>query len=467
MRLSMISAALASDVVTLTDASFNEFIDNNKMVLVKFYAPWCGHCKSLAPEYELAATELKGKVPLADVDATVEKEVAKKYEVNGYPTLKWFVDGEATDYGGGRDKAKIVEWIQAMSGPAVVTVTAEARELEMKEPSKKPFVTLHKKDLAEFYSKFANKKRADARFLHVESDENKITMQHQGEEVQELKEMDADKLEEFFNKNKSPLVGELNGNTYADYVAGTNGLIWFLFKHDEGKLQEAKTENFKLMKKTALKFKGIFSITYTDTVEFASAIDGMLGVKEFPAVAIQKKAGGKQKFVYDGEMDADKIIQYIQDVHDGKIVAKLKSEPIPEEQGDVTVVVGDTLMEIVYSKTQDVLFEVYAPWCGHCKKLEPEYDLLGKKVTTEKLKDLLVIAKMDGVANDSPTDDIEWGGFPTIKFIKAGSTKVESYEAGRTAKDMWAWLRENSSHKEEITKRLTASHDSEEKHDEL
>merc|ERR1712112_67966 len=100
------------------------------------------------------------------------------------------------------------------------------------------------------------------------------------------------------------------------------------------------------------------------------------------------------------------------------------------------------------------LFEVYAPWCGHCKKLEQEYDLLGKKIATEKLGDLLVVAKMDGTANDSPTDDIDWSGFPTIKFVKAGSKKVESYEAGRTAKDMWAWLRENSSHKDEITKRL-------------
>jgi len=79
----------------------------------------------------------------------------------------------------------------------------------------------------------------------------------------------------------------------------------------------------------------------------------------------------------------------------------------------------------------------------------------------------VTIAKMDGTANDSPTDDIDWSGFPTIKFIKAGSKVVSPYEGGRTAKDIWSWIRENSSHKEEITKRLSAKYEAAEKHDEL
>jgi len=193
----------------------------------------------------------------------------------------------------------------------------------------------------------------------------------------------------------------------------------------------------------------------------------MLGVTEFPAIVVQKKAGGKQKFVFPGtEMDADKIIEYIKDVQNDKIVAKLKSEPVPTEQGDVKVVVGDNLMEMCFQENKDVLLEVYAPWCGHCKKLEPEYEKLAKKVTKD-INDFVVIAKMDGTANDSPTDDIDWSGFPTLKYIKAGSKKVEAYEGGRTAKEMWTWIRENSSKKDEITKALSAKHEDEAAHDEL
>ena len=91
----------------LTDANFNEkVLTGHQLWVVEFYAPWCGHCKALAPEWVRASNELEGKFNLGAVDATVHQNVAQRYGVRGYPTIKYFPPGNKDqppeDYQGGR-----------------------------------------------------------------------------------------------------------------------------------------------------------------------------------------------------------------------------------------------------------------------------------------------------------------------------------------------------------------------------
>jgi len=95
------------DVVVLRERNFTDVIEENKYVMVEFYAPWCGHCQALAPEYAAAATQLKDDgvdVVLAKVDATKEHQLARHYDVQGFPTILFFVDGEHKPYNGQRTK---------------------------------------------------------------------------------------------------------------------------------------------------------------------------------------------------------------------------------------------------------------------------------------------------------------------------------------------------------------------------
>ena len=103
------------DVIELTDDNFDKTVFNDEnMWLIAFYAPWCGHCKKLLPEWTSAATQLRGTVKIAKVDATVHQKLAQRYQIQGYPTIKVFAPGKGDkkveEYGGPRDTAGIVKY---------------------------------------------------------------------------------------------------------------------------------------------------------------------------------------------------------------------------------------------------------------------------------------------------------------------------------------------------------------------
>lgn len=111
---------ILADVVTLTASNFDQYVNGESNILVEFYAPWCGHCKNLAPEWKIAGETFQSgdDIVLAALDATEANAIAQKYEVRGYPTIKFFPKGskEPEEYNGGRTAKEIVDWVNKKVG---------------------------------------------------------------------------------------------------------------------------------------------------------------------------------------------------------------------------------------------------------------------------------------------------------------------------------------------------------------
>ncbi|CAN8314466.1 unnamed protein product [Cochlearia groenlandica] len=144
-------------VVVLTEDSFEKEVGKDRGALVEFYAPWCGHCKKLAPEYEkLASSFNKAKsVLIAKVDCDQHKGVCTKYGVSGYPTIQWFPKGslEPQKYEGARNADALTLFVNKEGGTNVKIATIPLRVVVLTPDNFDDIVLDQNKDvLVEFYA---------------------------------------------------------------------------------------------------------------------------------------------------------------------------------------------------------------------------------------------------------------------------------------------------------------------------
>jgi len=170
---------------------------------------------------------------------------------------------------------------------------------------------------------------------------------------------------------------------------------------------------------------------------------GLTLSKDQVAVGIMDSSNAG-KYRMPGDFSADSVASFVKNFVEGKLKSYIKSEAVPaDNSGPVAIVVGDNFKDIVLDDTKDVLIEFYAPWCGHCKKLEPAYNELGADM--QKKYEGVTIAKMDATANDATHPKYTANGYPTIMLAPAGDkSNPIKYEGERDLKSFTSWLKKNA-----------------------
>ncbi|XP_072402081.1 protein disulfide-isomerase A3 [Diabrotica undecimpunctata] len=450
--LFLLGSAKEEDVLDLGDSDFASRIAEHETALVMFYAPWCGHCKRLKPEYAKAAEDLLRNDPpiaLVKVDCTeAGKETCDKNSVSGYPTLKIFRNGELSqDYNGPRDAAGIVKYMQSKVGPSSKELkTSECLKNFLETQKESVVVGFFEKesDLKAAFLKTADKLREKVKFAHTSFkellDAQKVKdglvlfrpahLQNKFEDskVQYSGSADAGSIQTFVNKNLHGLVGHRKPDNKQEFE---NPLFVAYYSVDYAKNPKGTNYWRNRILKVAKEFQERANFAISSNDEFQHELNefGLDYVKGDKPVVGARDAKN-QKFVLK-EFSLEAFEVFVSDVLEGGLEPYLKSEPIPENADEPLKVLVAKNFDQVIDNSKDALIEFYAPWCGHCKKLAPIYEELAEKLKDEDV----VIAKMDATANDVPSN-FEVRGFPTIFWVpKNSKDSPVNYEGGRDVDD--------------------------------
>lgn len=382
----------STDVVHLTESNFDSTLQSESSVLVMFYAPWCGHCKNMKPEYEkAAATMKKEKIPgiLAAVDVTKETALAEKHNVRGFPTIKYFRDGAFMfDTPQLREQSKLVEFMQHPKEPP---------------PAPPPEPAW------------------------------------------------ADILSEVVHLNEDNFKTQLRSKRHA--------LVMF-YAPWCGHCKLAKPEFIAAAEKLKDELRMVFAaVDCTQHQALCSSHD----VKGYPTFKyfMYYNKGGRD---YTGGRKADDFVEFMKSLEEPQLSVNTPTEPsvetVPLEKkiasstdswtdysgGDKVLNVTDSSFEPLTAQHSSLLILFHAPWCKHCRAIKPIFAEAARSMPSE----YGALGACDVTHASELADKLQIQQLPTIKYFRSGQF-VADYLGTRTSSDLIDFVkRQQSGRKEEL-----------------
>ncbi|KAG5877126.1 hypothetical protein JTB14_031279 [Gonioctena quinquepunctata] len=476
----------ATDVVHIPDANtLAKFMKREaKPILVMFYAPWCGFCKTLKPEYADAAKELKDEAVLAAIDVNRPENtvVRTHYNITGFPTMLYFVNGVMKyAYEGENKKNVIVSFMQNPSAPPVKIKEPEWSDVDnevvhLSSTSFDPVIKEEASVLVMFYAPWCGhckkmKPEYEAAAAQMRNDgvpgmlaavdatkEQTIASRYSvkgyptimyfsyGEQKFDVNVRDAPKIIDFMKDPKEPPpppppekpwldeesdVVHLTEENFKPFLKKKKHVLVIFYAPWCGHCKRAKPE----FTEAAERFRD------DPKVEFAAvdctahpAVCSGHDIKGYPTLKYFSYYSKVTK-TYTGGRTAPEFVEFMTDPE------KVSNTPPPSKDKWITdssvLHLNDENYKQQLNKHNVVLVMFYAPWCGHCKKMKPDYVSAARELHAEGFSKCL--AMVDCTENPEVTEEYQISGFPTIKLFKNGQF-VKDYTGKRTVEDIKNFL---------------------------
>ncbi|KAL8572134.1 hypothetical protein ACOMHN_052931 [Nucella lapillus] len=387
-----------SEVVHLGDDDFDDYIKQHPSVLVMFYAPWCGHCKKMKPGYTEAAQLLKDQDragTLAAVDTTKHRKLGDTFTIKGFPTLKYFRDGDFAFDVNEREKDKIIEFV--------------------KDPKEPPPPPAPEPSWEEVESDVVHLMMID--MCHPKEPPPPPAPEPSWEEVEsDVMHLNEDNFRPTLKKRKHALI-----MFYAPWC---------------GHCKKAKPEFMAAAAKFKDDGKVMFGAVDCTTQQGVCSAHDVTGYPTFKYFNYNKNT---QKYM--GGREENDFVNFMRDPLSPSPAPPTAAKP-EEDWADIAGkdVIGfltkDTFQAFLLTHGS-VLVMFYAPWCGHCKSMKPAFGQAATVISQEKLG---ALAAVDATVEQELGEQYNIHGYPTLKYFKDGKFALE-YSAGRSADDIIAFMR--------------------------
>ncbi|KAL5009597.1 hypothetical protein ScPMuIL_011902 [Solemya velum] len=490
----------AEDVVHITSKQHLAKLlkkDRNPMLLM-FYAPWCGFCKKMKPDFAAAATEMKGQAVLAgvDVDKPEQAELRMDYNITGFPTLYYFEDGKMKyKYGGENTKDGLVKWLKNPGPPEEKKAEQEwSDETDdvtfLNDDNIEEFVQEHPSVLIMFYAPWCGhcKKMKpefqDAAIKLREDGEDGVlaavdatkspTIANQlgvkgyptgslpstlnilvdGQFAFDVNERTADKIIEFMKDPKEPPpppapepkweeiesdVLHLSDDSFKSLLKKKKHTLVMYYAPWCGHCKKAKPEYMQ----AAAQFKDDTKVAFaaidcTDHSTLCSSHD----VTGYPTFKYFNYGKNPQKYM-GGREEAD----FVNFMNDPLNSGPAPTPPAPNIKEQWAIIEGNENIFFLTESTFETFLNVhkngalimfYAPWCGHCKAMKPAYAEAATILKADKVDGAL--AAVDATVETALATKYSIKSFPSLKYFKDGEL-VLTYSGARTTEALVKFMK--------------------------